>query len=332
MVKVQPTRKTAVFTNPPNGSWGMVKVQPTRKTAVFTNPPNGSWGMVKVQPAEWSMLLEPLNTISWAYQLHYYLCFRTRRAAAIFTTPERAEALEAALREICERHEYHLLQSKVYPDHLRCLLSLRPAQAVSKVIQMIKANSARLFNSQFTLAPPLWGRGYLARSVGRVRLGIVKEYISGQAEHHGYDKRVRPPVSRYGAEEPVELTAEHGAFDLNHHLVFATRRRRGVFDSVLGEALIQYWLRVASARGFAIDRVTIVPDHTHLLVRIAPKMSIEECALSLLNNGQHFVGQHAPEAMIQAKIEQLWQASAYVGTTGKITTALLKAFLSEAGL
>lgn len=275
------------------------------------------------------MLLESLKTISWAYQLHYYLCFRTRRVAAVFTTPERVEALEAALRELCEQHEYHLLQAKVYPDHLRCLLSLRPAQAISKVIQTIKANSARLFNAQYALTPPLWGRGFLARSVGRVRLGVVKEYISGQAEHHGYEKRLRPPVSRYSAEEAVTLTAAHASFDLNHHLVFATRYRRGLFDSTLGAALIHYWRRVASARGFAIDRVTIVPDHIHLLVRIAPRMSIEECVLSLLNNGQHFVGQQAPEALIQASIEQLWQASAYAGTTGKITTALVKTFLSE---
>jgi len=275
------------------------------------------------------MLLEPLKTISWAYQLHYYLCFRTRRCQSVFIAPEQVEALDAALREICERHDYHLLQSKVYPDHLRCLLSLRSAQAISKVIQTIKANSARIIGAQFNLRPPLWGRGFLARSVGRVRIGVVKEYISGQAEHHGYNKRVRPPVSRYSDEEPAELTAEHASFDLNHHLVFATRYRRGAFDSTLGEALIQYWRRVASARGFAIDRVTIVPDHTHLLVRIAPKMSVEECALSLLNNGQHFVGRHAPEALIQAEIEQLWQASAYAGTTGKITTALVKAFLSE---
>lgn len=275
------------------------------------------------------MLLEPLKTIFRAYQLHYYLCFRTRRVATVFNSPERVGALDEALREICERHDYHLLQSKVYPDHLRCLLSLRPAQAISKVVQTIKANSARLFNAQFALKPPLWGRGYLARSVGRVRLSTVKQYISEQAEHHGYAKRVRPPVSRYSIEEAATLTAEHASFDLNHHLVFATRYRRGVFDSGVGELLIQYWQRVALARGFAIDRINIVPDHVHLLARIAPKMSIEECALSLLNNGQHFVGQQAPEAMIQAGIEQLWQASAYAGTTGKITTALMKTFLSE---
>ena len=122
----------------------------------------------------------------------------------------------------------------------------------------------------------------------------TRSHRSERAAHHGYEKRVRPPVSRHSAEEAVTLTAAHASFELNHHLVFATRYRRGVFASALGEALIQYWRRVASARGFAIDRVTIVPDHTHLPVRIAPKMSIEECALALLNNGQRFVGQRAP--------------------------------------
>ncbi|MEP7273001.1 MAG: IS200/IS605 family transposase [Acidobacteriota bacterium] len=275
------------------------------------------------------MFLEPLKTISWAYQLHYYLCFRTRRCRRFFISPAHCQALNDALSEICTRHDYHVLQTKTYPDHLRCLLSLRPGQSVSSVTQTIKANSARLLNAKFALTPPLWGRGSLARSVGRVRIGIVKEYIGQQCEHHGYDKRIRPPVSRYATDEPVILKGAHALFDLNHHLVFATRYRRGVFDSTLGEALIRYWHQVASARGFAIDRVTIVPDHAHLLVRIPPKMRLEDCALSLLNNGQHFVGRQAPERLIRARIEQLWQPSAYAGTTGKVTTGLVKAFLSQ---
>jgi putative transposase len=231
------------------------------------------------------MLLEPLNSLSWAYQLHYYLCFRTKRVAKVFTNPERVTALEAALSDVCGQHEYHLLQTKVFPEHVRCLVSLRPAQAIAKVTQTIKGNTSRLFNAQFGLAPPLWGRGYLARSIGRVRLGVVKQYISEQSEHHGYAKRVRPPVARYRAEVPLTLTAAHASFELNHHLVFATRYRRGVFGEALGANLIQYWLHVASARGFAIDSVTTLPDHIHMLVRIVPSISIEECAFSLLNNG-----------------------------------------------
>lgn len=274
------------------------------------------------------MLLEPLQKISWAFQLHYYICFRTHRCRARFTDRVRVEAIQATLREICERHDYHLLQSKIYPDHLRCLLSLRPGQSISKVVQTIKANSARLFLEQFAMSPPLWGRGFLARSVGHVRLGIVKRYIAEQSEHHGYEKRIRPPISRYITQEAIPLTAEHAVFDLNHHLVFATRYRRGVFDSALGKALIKYWLRVGASHRFIIDRVTILPDHVHLLVRIAPMMSIEECILSLLNNGQYFVYKHASEVLIKARIDQLWQPSAYVGTCGRVTTALVKAFLS----
>jgi putative transposase len=220
-----------------------------------------------------------------------------------------------------------LVESKGLPDHLRCLLSLRPDQCIATVIKTIKSVSSH----EMSLAPPVWERGYLARSTGRVRTETVKRYLDAQAEHHGYAGRLLPPVFRWVSEQPVALTAAHASFELNHHLVFATQRRKGVFDSVLGEALGRYWIRVAAKRGFAVDRISIVPDHAHLLVRIVPKMSIEECALSLLNNGQQFVGKHAPDRLIEAGIEGLWQGSAYAGTVGDVTTALVKAYLSHGG-
>ena len=75
--------------------------------------------------------------------------------------------------------------------------------------------------------------------------------------------------------------------------------------------------------------MTILPDHVHMLMRTVPKMSIEVCALSLMNNGQHFIGRHHKGAMIEAGLDQLWRGSAYAGTCGRVTTALLKAFLSQ---
>ncbi len=73
----------------------------------------------------------------------------------------------------------------------------------------------------------------------------------------------------------------------------------------------------------------MLPDHTHLIVRTTPKMSVEECALILMNKGQQFVGTKWPARMIQAGINQLWQPSAYVGSCGDLPTALLKKFLSS---
>jgi len=174
----------------------------------------------------------------------------------------------------------------------------------------------------------LWERGFLAKSVGRMRIAAVSEYLRRQSEHHGYAQRLLPPVFRYRSQTPIKLSAAHSAFELTHHLVFATHYRVGVFTSTLGEALASYWLRVAAAREFAIDQISVVPDHVHLLVRTVPKLSIDRIALSLLNNGQFFIGKNFPRVLIATGLNQLWQPSAYAGTCGQVSTALLKHWLS----
>jgi Transposase and inactivated derivatives len=97
----------------------------------------------------------------------------------------------------------------------------------------------------------------------------------------------------------------------------------------MGAAVSRYWLAVAEKYGFAVDQMSFLPDHVHLIVRIVPKMSIEECALALLNNAQYFIGRHYSEVMIRAGVERLWQSSAYAGTCGRVTTAIVKSFLDR---
>ena len=108
--------------------------------------------------------------------------------------------------------------------------------------------------------------------------------------------------------------------------MFATRYRQGVFNSQVGSELMNYWLKVALKRGFAIDQTTILPDHVHLLVRSVPKQTIEEVALSLMN----WMAHNYPRLLIREKCDQLWQPSAYSGTCGRTTTAQMRAFLGSA--
>lgn len=72
----------------------------------------------------------------------------------------------------------------------------------------------------------------------------------------------------------------------------------------------------------------MLPDHVHLLVRIVPKISIEDCVLALMNNGQHWFSKYHPQLLVRAEAGQLWQPPTYAGTCGKVTTALVKSFLS----
>jgi putative transposase len=275
------------------------------------------------------MYLTPFTTLTWAYQLHYYLCFRTHHRRPIFADGQCSNDLRHLVREISTNHDYHLLEQNSYPNQLRCLLSFKPSQTVSKAIQTLKSNSSRELARSFHLPVPVWAKGYLARSSGRVRTSAVRAYLERQASHHGYASRVLPPVYKYCVLQPAVLTAAHASFDLTHHLVFSTQYRKGVFTTDTGEALTQYWLQVAARRDFALDQISVVPDHTHLIVRIVPKMSIEEVALSLLNNGQYFIGQRYPQLLIENEMNQLWNASAYAGTCGQITTALIMKWLAS---
>jgi len=269
------------------------------------------------------------DRLRWAYQLHYYLCFRTRRRTRHFNSTARTALLTRLLEDSCQRHKYHLLKHKTYPDHLRCLLSLQPDQPIARVVNTLKSNLSRSLCPQFGISAPLWATGYLARSVGKARANEVKQYLHRQAEHHGYASRVNSPVSTYRANGLTSLSAEHCVFELSHHVVIATSHRHGVFGSRLGAELIEYLLAVARKHEFAIDEATVLPDHVHLLIRLVPKISLEQCVLWLLNNSQHWLTRHHAREMLRAEAVGVWETSAYGGTCGRVTTAEVKAFLAK---
>jgi putative transposase len=273
------------------------------------------------------MFLTPYEALEWAYQLHYHICFRTHRRRQFFAAD--TGDLSDTFRRLYDVHGYHELEMKLRPSDVQLLLSLRPDHTISDVLKKLKGRSSAVLCKQLDISPPLWARGYLARTSGKVRLEAVQDYLEKQSEHHGYDRRPLPPVFRFRNPEPTNLSVAHAVFDLKYHLVLSTRFRQCVFDSKLGEALVNYWLSVAQRREFALDQATLLPDHIHMLVRTTPKMSIQECALLLMNNGQHFVAKHWASRLIEAGIDQLWQPSAYAGSCGDLPTALLKSFLSS---
>lgn len=110
------------------------------------------------------MNLTPFVTLTWAYQLHYYLCFRTHRRRPLFSSERYVDLLPKLIQEISSNHDYHLLEQNSYPTQLRCLLSLQPSQTVAKAVQVLKANSSRELRRSFNLQF-LSGRSVILRGV-----------------------------------------------------------------------------------------------------------------------------------------------------------------------
>ncbi|HVP51406.1 MAG TPA: IS200/IS605 family transposase [Terriglobales bacterium] len=68
------------------------------------------------------------------------------------------------------------------PNHLHILIALPSDVSVAKAVQTFKANSSRWIGEHGIRFA--WQEGYGAFSVRASNLGIVKDYIKRQPEHH----------------------------------------------------------------------------------------------------------------------------------------------------
>jgi hypothetical protein len=71
------------------------------------------------------------------------------------------------------------------PDHIHVLIGLRPTQAISELIQVIKANSSKWINErQFIKGKFSWQEGFGAFSYSKSELPYVIRYVNNQEKHH----------------------------------------------------------------------------------------------------------------------------------------------------
>ena len=90
------------------------------------------------------------------------------------------------LRQIAMEHELHIISGKVARDHVHLLLSYRPPQDISQIVQWLKGISSRVLLQEFPhLRKQFWGkhfwaRGYLAVSSGTITDAMIQDYIAEQ--------------------------------------------------------------------------------------------------------------------------------------------------------
>ena len=90
------------------------------------------------------------------------------------------------LRQIAIEHEIDIITGKVSSDHIHMLISYRPTQNISKIMQWLKGISSRILLSEFThlrkqfWGRHLWARGYLSVNSGNITDEMIQQYIDEQ--------------------------------------------------------------------------------------------------------------------------------------------------------
>jgi len=98
------------------------------------------------------------------------------------------------------------------------------------------------------------------------------------------------------------------------------------------------WRDLEQTSRFALLKVSFVPDHVHIALNVHPAVAPGPLVVDLMNAAQAVIWRDFSADAIQARIERLWQPSAYVGSYGDLATPQVQAYLrshrsgeSEAG-
>jgi putative transposase len=268
------------------------------------------------------------------YQLHYHFCFQTKYNQRIFAGPERRARLADSLSSICDRNGYHLLGNSIEDDRLYCLISLKPDHIIAAVSRILKT-LAREFNLHFpvlaagTKDRALWSIGYYVGGVGKASKESARRYIEKQGEHHGIrDERSRK-ILRWVNPRQSDLSAAHVTFDLSYHVVLVTSGRTEVFDEYIAPGLFEALTISSQKNGFYIERMSVLYDHIHMLLKLTPSLGIKDCILELMNDSWQFMADKYAGVLKNTGAYNVWTESFYVSTVGQATTAQVKSFLGE---
>jgi len=119
-----------------------------------------------------------------------HLEWKPKYAYKMFAKVEQKNLCEACIRRAASLHKIKIIVISVMPEHIHVEVQVSINLSASKVLQILKGLSAKLFfekNPKARLRYPkghLWSRGKFASSVGIVQEEVIRRYIENQEEHH----------------------------------------------------------------------------------------------------------------------------------------------------
>ena len=117
-------------------------------------------------------------------QIHIQFVFAVKYRLALVDTSFKTE-LHRYITAIIQNKSHKMLQINAMPDHLHMLVGLRPDDNISKLIQIVKSESAKWINDKNVLYHKFsWQEGFGAFSYSKSHVPNVIRYIQNQEQYH----------------------------------------------------------------------------------------------------------------------------------------------------
>ena len=114
-----------------------------------------------------------------------HFVWSTKNRVPYIETKEIRDALWQHIRDNGKEKGIFIDFVNGHKDHCHCLISLGKDQTISKLMQLVKGESAFWFNKQKFIKKKLeWQDEYFAVSVSPSAINRVRNYIKNQEKHH----------------------------------------------------------------------------------------------------------------------------------------------------
>ena len=117
-------------------------------------------------------------------QLQIHLVFALKYRAAMIQK-EWKDRLHQYITGIIQNNEHKMLQINSMPDHIHIFIGMRPHQAISALVQNVKAESSKwIKENKFCKSSFAWQEGFGAFSYSKTHVADIIRYIQNQEAHH----------------------------------------------------------------------------------------------------------------------------------------------------
>jgi putative transposase len=124
-------------------------------------------------------------------------------------------------------------------------------------------------------------------------------------------------------------SGSHAVWDCKYHLVWITKYRYPVLVGEVGERTRELLREISRSLELTIYAGAINRDHVHMLIGIAPHLSVAKVVQYLKGKSSHRMLAEFPRLRKRYWGQHLWGRGYWVATSGNVTDEVWKKYIED---
>lgn len=116
-------------------------------------------------------------------------------------------------------------------------------------------------------------------------------------------------------------------YNLGYHIIWCPKYRRPVLVDPIDSRMKELLHEVANEHGWSIENVEVMPDHTHIFIKIKPTDAIAYVVNQLKGRTSRVLREEFPQ--LKRRLPTLWTRSYYAESVGCISESTIKRYIDN---